>query len=179
MRKTIQLHTEPHVVEVGDVELLFEPEVMGDAFVDAYAELAEAQKAKGVNLENLADADPGVLRKTLRSVRVFLARQMLPESAELFTRLDVVVGGKVVGSFHDLDEAEEFAAQHPGALIRDVLRLPTRVVAEILEWIVELYGGGGSRPTTSSSASAVGSRPAGMRGTAPSPSKASTRTRGR
>ncbi|MET9913015.1 hypothetical protein ABZZ74_40665 [Streptomyces sp. NPDC006476] len=140
MRKTIQLHTEPHVLEVGDAELLLEPEVMGASFVDAYAELAEAQKARGVDLENLGDADPSALRKTLRSVRVFLARQMLPESAELFTRLDVIQDGEVLDSFHELDQAEEFAAQHPGARIQDALRLPTRAVAEILEWVVEPYG---------------------------------------
>ncbi|WP_019061685.1 hypothetical protein [Streptomyces prunicolor] len=178
MRKTIQLYTEPHVVEVGPYELEFEPEVMGDQFVDAYAELSEAQKAKGVDLENLEDADPAALRKTMRAVRVFLARQMLPETSELFLRLDVVKGGEVLESFQDGDEAQAFAAKHPGAVVRDAVRLPTRAVAEILEFTVELYGGG-NRPTGSSSGSAPRSRPGGRPGTGPSPSRASTRTSGR
>jgi hypothetical protein len=53
-----------------------QPEVFGDEIVDASVELRDAQKAKGVDLENLEDADPDALRKTMRSVRVFLARQM-------------------------------------------------------------------------------------------------------
>lgn len=32
-RKTITLNTEPHVVDIGDVELLLQHEVMGDEFV--------------------------------------------------------------------------------------------------------------------------------------------------
>lgn len=179
MRKTIALNTEPHVIEVAPHELELQPEVFGDEFVDAYVELRDSQKEQGVDLENLEDADPAALRKTMRSVRVFLARQMLPESAELFLRLDVVQGGQVLDSFQDADEAQAFAAEHEGAVVRDALRLPTRVVAEILEWVVELYGGGGSRPTTPSSGSAPRSRPGGTPGTGPSPSRASTRTRGR
>lgn len=179
MRKSFALHTEPHVADVGGTELFFEPEVFGDEFMDAYAELRDSQKAQGVDLENLEDADPSVLRHALRALRVFLARHMLPESAELITRLDVVKDGKTLKSFQDWDQAEEYAAKHPGARIVDGLRLPTRVLVELLEWVVELFGGGGSRPTMSSSASATASRKAGTRGTATSPSKASTRARGR
>ncbi|MEZ3180818.1 hypothetical protein KYY02_19620 [Streptomyces pimonensis] len=179
MRKSFALNTEPHVADIGGTELKFEPEVMGDEFMDAYAELREAQRAKGIGLEDLAEADPKDIRRTMRSLRLFLARQMLPESAQFFTRLDVVsAGGEVIESFHDLDEAEKAAEQHDGARVVDHFRLPTRVVVELLEWVVELFGGG-SRPTTSSSASATASRRAGTRGSAPSPSKASTRTRGR
>ncbi|PWI06534.1 hypothetical protein DIZ27_32865 [Streptomyces sp. NWU339] len=179
MRKSFALHTEPHVAEVGETELLFEPEVFGDEFMDAYADLRDAQKEKGIDLENLAELDPSVIRHAMRALRQFLARQMLPESAELITRLDVVKDGKTLKSFQNLEEAEEYAAQRPGARVVDGLRLPTRVLVELLEWVVELFGGGGSRPTMSSSASATASRKAGTRGTAVSPSKASTRARGR
>ncbi|MFJ7489674.1 hypothetical protein ACIQZB_00185 [Streptomyces sp. NPDC097727] len=180
MRKSFALHTEPHVADIGGTELLFQPEVMGDEFMDAYAELRDAQKAEGVDLDNLGDADPSDIRKSARALRVFLARQMLPESAEQFLRLDVVKGSKVLKCFQDLDEAETYAAKQNGARIVDVLRLPTRVLVELLEWVVELYGGGGdARPTTSSSGSSTASRTAGSRLTGPSPSKASTRTRGR
>ncbi|MER7477454.1 hypothetical protein ABTX60_07325 [Streptomyces sp. NPDC126510] len=178
MRKTIALHTEPHVIVVGPHELEFEPEVFGDEFVDAYVELNEAHKAKGVDLENLSDTDPTLLRQTLRSLRVFLARQMMPESAEEFLTLNVVKEGEVLKSFTDLDQAQAFADEHPGVKIRDAVRLPTRAIAEILETTVELYGGG-NRPTSSSSGSAPRSRPGGTPGTGPSPSKVSTRTRGR
>ncbi|MGW2100354.1 hypothetical protein ACWCPX_22150 [Streptomyces olivaceoviridis] len=180
MRKTIALNTEPHVIEVGPHELELQPEVYGDEFVDAYMELQEAQKAKGVDLENLEEADPTTLRKTMRAVRVFLARQMLPESAEFFLRLDVVRDGKVLESFQDEDQALAFVAEHPGARVQDALRLPVRAVAEMLEAVVELYGAGsGNRPTGSSSGSAPRSRPGGTRGTGPSPSRASTPISGR
>ncbi|MFE3032916.1 hypothetical protein ACFXKY_14880 [Streptomyces canus] len=178
MRKSFALHTEPHVADIGGTELEFQPEVMGDEFMDAYAELRDAQKAKGVDLDNLADADPKDVRRTARALRLFLARQMLEESADLFLRLNVVKDGETLQTFQDLDQAEEFAAQHEGVRVADELRLPTRVIVELLEWVVELYGGG-NRPTTSSSASSTPSRQAGRRGTGVSPSRASTRTPGR
>ncbi|WP_306967350.1 hypothetical protein [Streptomyces afghaniensis] len=78
------------MADIGGTELLFQPEVMGDEFMDAYAELRDAQKAKGVDLDNLAEADPKDIRRTGRALRLFLARQMLEESADLFLRLDVV-----------------------------------------------------------------------------------------
>ncbi|MFF4179728.1 hypothetical protein [Streptomyces sp. NPDC001750] len=179
MRKTFALNTEPHVAVIGETELLFQPEVMGDDFMDSYAELREARQAEGVDLDDIEDADPAVVRKSNRGLRVFFARQMLPESAVLFLRLNVVKADKVLKSFQDLEEAEAYAAKQKGARIVDELRLPPRVLAELLEWIVELYGGGDARPTTSSSGSSTASRPAGTRGTGRSPSKASTRTRGR
>ncbi|MFF5279396.1 hypothetical protein [Streptomyces sp. NPDC000133] len=103
---------------------------------------------------------------------------MLPESAEVFTRLDVVVDGTPVESFTDAAEAEAYAADLAGARIVDGLRLPDRVLVELLEWVVELFGGG-QRPPTSSGGSAAASLPPGRRGTGVSPSKGSTRTRGR
>jgi hypothetical protein len=178
MRRTFALNTEPHVADIGGTEFLFEAEVMGDEFMDAYAELRQTQESQGLDLSNLAEADPKAVRHTVRALRLFIARQMLAESASLFTRLDVTQDGRTLDSFWDLDEAEEFAEQHKGARVVDAFRLPTRVLVELLEWVVELFGGG-SRPTTLSSGSATASRRAGTPGSGSSPSKASTRTRGR
>ncbi|MFJ4702802.1 hypothetical protein ACIP5N_32080 [Streptomyces sp. NPDC088768] len=58
------------------------------------------------------------------------------------------------------------------------MRLPDRVLVELMEWAVELYGGQG-RPPTSSTDSSRASRRAGTSGTAPSRSKGSTPARGR
>jgi hypothetical protein len=55
--------------------------------------------------------------------------------------------------------------------------LPNRIVMQLLEWAMEIYGG--DRPPTSSPASATTSPQAGTRGTASSRSRASTRARGR
>lgn len=180
MRKSFALHTEPHVADIGGTEFAFEAEIMGDEFMDAYAELRDSQTANGIDLGNIAEADPKGLRHALRSIRLFIARQMLTESRELFTRLDVVdQAGTVLESFYDLSEAETYAEKH-GARVVDAFRTPTRVLVELLEWVIELYGGGaGARPTMSSSASATASRRAGKTGSGRSPSKASTRTAGR
>jgi Holliday junction resolvase-like predicted endonuclease len=178
VRKSFALNTEPHVADIGGTEFHFHAEIMGDDFMDAYAELREQQQAHGLDLGNLSEVDPSAIRRAMRGIRLFIARQMLPESAELFTRLDVVANGDILGSFHDLDEAETAAAEHKGARVVDSFRLPSRVLVELLEWVVELFGGG-SRPTTSSSASATASRKAGTRGSGTSPSKGSTHMPGR
>lgn len=177
--KTFALNTEPHVAHVGDTALEFRPEVMGDDFMEAYAGLREAQQANGLDVENLASVDPSQLRGVHRSLRTFLAALMLPESAELFLRLDVVKAEKVLSSFDTVEAAEAAAKKAKGgARVIDGLRLPDRVLVELLEWVVELYGGG-QRPPTSSGGSAPASPPAGRRGMGVSPSKGSTRARGR
>lgn len=48
-------------------------------------------------------------------------------------------------------------------------KLPNRIVLQLLEWVMEIYGGG--RPPTSSGGSATTSRPGGTRGTARSRSR--------
>lgn len=58
------------------------------------------------------------------------------------------------------------------------MRLPDRVLVELLEWVLELYGGG-NRPTGSSNGSAPASPPAGKSSTGNSRSRGSTRVRGR
>lgn len=182
-RKTITLNTEPHVVEIGEVELQLQPEVMGDEFVEALGELREAQKAAaGIDIDDLSSLTPDKLRQAANGMRGFLARLMLPESADLFTRIDVVKDGKALGSFHRWEEADASAAKVKGggAKAQWSLRLPDRAVIEIMEFAVDLYGGGSTeRPPTSPSASAPGSSKPGRRGMGVSPSKASTRGNGR
>ncbi|MFG2404284.1 hypothetical protein ACGFR8_08070 [Streptomyces brevispora] len=58
------------------------------------------------------------------------------------------------------------------------VQLPARVLGELMDWLMGVYGGG-ERPPTSSTGSATASPPRGTRGTATSRSKASTRARGR
>lgn len=173
------LNTEPHVAQIGDIELEFQAEVMGDDFMDAYSELREAQRLAGIDPDDLTDVDPARLRQVSRSLRTFLAHLMLPDSAAQFTRLQVIKGGKTLETFTDLDEAAAFAATAGGgARVVDAIRLPDRVLVELLEWSIELYSGG-QRPPTSSGASQTRSPRAGRSGTGASPSRGSTRTRGR
>jgi hypothetical protein len=83
-RKQFTLRTEPHVAEVGGVELLFRPEVDGDEFLDGYVELQETQAKLG---DGKTDVSPEVLREATVAVRAFLARWMLPESQERFAAM--------------------------------------------------------------------------------------------
>jgi hypothetical protein len=180
-RTKIQLNTEPHVVEIGDTELKFQPEVMGDEFIDAYSELRDAQKAaSGVDLDDLSTLDPAMIRGAARAMRAFLAKMMLPESAEFFTRVDVVQGGEILKSFTSWADAEEYAEGIAGARAQWALPLPDRALVQIMEFVVSLYGGGADqRPPTSSSGSAKPSNRAGRRGMGVSPSKVSTPAGGR
>lgn len=66
------------------------------------------------------------------------------------------------------DSSAEFAA----------MTLPDRVLVELLEWVVELYGGG-TRPSGLSSGSAPASPSPGTSGKVASRSRASMSTRGR
>lgn len=45
MRRSFAINTEPHVAEIGDTELFFQPEVMGDEFLDAYTALQKGRRA--------------------------------------------------------------------------------------------------------------------------------------
>lgn len=143
-RKSFALNTEPHVAEIGDVELEFQPEVMGDEYLDAYGRLQETYQGLGIDASgDMSGLSVDQLRAATNAVSAFLQEMMLPESAEKFTEMS----------------------------------LPSRVLMELFEWSMEVYGGG--RPPTSSSDSSALSRRAGTTGTGASRSKASTRTRGR
>lgn len=180
-KKTFALNTEPHVASVGDTDLLFKAEVMGDEFMDALGELREAQKAaSGIDLEDLQSLDSDALRAASRALRNFLAELMLPESAAVFTRVEVIADGAVVATYQDRAAAQEHADGIAGAKVADALPLPDRILVQLMEWVTELYGGGADqRPPTSSSGSAPRSPKGGRRGTGVSPSKASTPAAGR
>lgn len=176
-RKTIALNTEPHVIEVGGVELLFQPEAHGVAFVDALGHIKTVQKAAAAGPDDTIP-DPEVLKDAYVAMRNFLHGLMLPDSALQFLRWEVVAGGKGVSAHPSREEAEAAAAARKGAFVREEgMNLPMWAVVEMVSWAVETYGG--NRPPTSSSGSAKASPQAGSRGTGTSRSKASTRTRGR
>jgi len=173
------VRTEPHVANlVGLGELHFVPEVFGDEFRDGYHRVQEAQAAVG-GQEDLTKMDPATLRQVYGSMREFLGSLMTPKSAERWLRFEVIKGGKLVDHFRSRAQAEEKAAEVGGRVEDRGLRVPDRVLLELLEWTVELYGGGNDRPTTPSSGSSRASRRAGTPGKGSSPSKGSTRTAGR
>ncbi len=177
--KQITLNTEPHVAEVGPYRLLFTPEVYGDQFLDAYASLQEVQREFGDG--DLSTLSGDKLRGLYGELRGFLTRLMTPEGAAEFNRFEIVWRGDRSGPYASRTEAEMYAdSLAADATVEDLsIRLPDRVLVELMEWVVELYGGGGSRPTGSSNASARASSTAGTRGKAASRSRASTPAAGR
>lgn len=178
-KKAFSLNTTPHEAEIGDAVYLFEPEVLGDEFLDRYERLQEANRRLDLDPANMTDADLSTVREAAVAMRVFLASLMLPESAHEFARWDVIAGGKVISSHPTPEEATEAAAKRKGATVKDAgHRYPDRVLVELMEWVIELYGGG-QRPPTSSAVSAPASPSPGRRGKVSSPSRASTSTRGR
>jgi hypothetical protein len=175
-RKQFALNRTPHVAQLGDdLELHFVPEVMGDEFVEGYVQLQDAIRRLGLggsSAEDIAGADLEGIKGIVQDLRAFITKLLVPESRDLFARFVVVQDGEEVGVFHYRKEAEEDAERREGATVRDdSFPLPLRVLMELLEWISELYGGAGARPTGSSTASSSPSRRAGRRGTDSSPSK--------
>ncbi|MEU1852943.1 hypothetical protein ABZ499_27670 [Streptomyces sp. NPDC019990] len=175
------VRTENHVANLtGLGELHFVPEVFGDEFLDGYHRVQEAQRAIGGE-EDLTKMDPATLRQIYGSMREFLGSLMTPESAERWLRFEVIKAGKLVDHYRSRRDAEARAEELGGtARVEDKsMRVPDRVLLELLEWTTELYGGGNDRPTTPSSGSSRASKRAGTPGKASSRSKVSTRTAGR
>lgn len=136
MRQVFSLNSEPHIAEIGDTELVFQPEADSDQFVDAWAAM---QKAK----ESLE------------------GQQQTPESIRKGTK----EARKFITTFMDQDSAKEFAK----------MKLPDRILVQLVKWITEIYGnngGGQTRPTGSSNGSAPPQRKTRARSTATSRSKA-------
>lgn len=172
--KTFAFNTEPHVATVNGHDLLFQPEVLGDEFMDAFTELKEAQAAaSGLDLDDLATLDPAKVRGATRGLRRFVARLMLPESAQEFLTLEVLdKDGSVLSTHQDWEEAQQAADQTAGARVKWAMPMPDRILVALMEWVTELYGGGANaRPTGRSGGSATASPRGGKSGPARSRSK--------
>lgn len=173
-RHKFALNQEPHVAEIGDnITLEFHPEVMGDAYLDAWERLQDAYRSLGLDPSDTAaleKAGADAVRRLNTSMRVFLAGLMLPESAKKYAWWEARDGSDtVVYEGGDPDEAARVAEQTGGTVTDVGLKLPDRVHVELMQWIGEVYG---QRPTGSSGGSAPASPPRGRRGTASSRSKA-------
>ncbi|UJV42993.1 hypothetical protein [Streptomyces sp. AMCC400023] len=175
-RKSFAMNREPHVADLGDgTELHFVPEVYGDRFLDAYGDLKEAQAALGAEDKEISELSGDRLRSLYGAIRTYLAKMMTDESAAIFNRYEVSQAGTVVEVF----QVEELALTcceglGGGARVIDKsLRLPDRVLIELMEWSLELYGGGAkARPTGPSKGSSAGPKRTGTSGRASSRSKA-------
>lgn len=77
--KQFHINTEPHVAEIGDVKLLFSPEIEGAEFASAYARLMERQEELTADG---AENDPATIGKLDACIREFINELLLEESRE-------------------------------------------------------------------------------------------------
>jgi len=119
--KRFEIRTEPHEAHIGNDTLLFEPEVEGAVFAQAYAEVRslqlkvqalKGQKASSQKPAKAESIDPDVLVDLSRGMRAFVRSFLMPESTPVY----------------------------------DAMRLPDRVLGELMQFAAELYGGGSGNP---------------------------------
>jgi hypothetical protein len=122
--RTFNINTEPHTARIGEHVLLFEPEVIGSDFIQAYTALQDVQQrasasnrpARKASATQHAKAsevpDTKILKELDSAMRAFLEELLVPESRETFR----------------------------------TMRLPQRVLVQLIEWVTELYGGGSGNP---------------------------------
>lgn len=119
--KTFEIRTEPHEAVIGANTLLLEPEVIGAEFAQAYASLREVQaKVKG--------AQAGKPSSTKHAKADGIDAGILTELSEAMRSF--------VRRFMLPDSQAVF----------DGLRLPDRILVQLMEYVAELYGGGSGNP---------------------------------
>lgn len=128
--KAFEIRTEPNEALIGDATLLFQAEVVGAEFAEAYDALRSVQqKVKGLEggkpsstKHAKADhVDSTTLAELSNAMRDFVGRFLLPESKTVF----------------------------------DSMRLPDRVLVQLMEWVAELYGGGSGNQAAAGGTSSV------------------------
>ena len=115
--KTFEIRTDPHEAVIGATTLLLEPEVVGAEFAQAYAAIREVQqKVKS------AQASKGTSTKHAKSDGLDAdVLTELSESMRQFIRRFMLPDSKT---------------------IFDGMRLPDRILVQLMEYVAELYGGG-------------------------------------
>jgi hypothetical protein len=162
------LNTEPHEAEVGPHTFLFKPEVYSDEYLEAWATMrstyspvagiapAEPTGDDGEAKSSAADATVDRAKENSVAIKTFVAAMMLDDddvdaTAEKRTAADDPISGPA------------------GATVFLQTKLPDRVVLELEQWILGVYG---LRPTGPSSGSSEPSstEPSGDASTGSSPS---------
>lgn len=84
-KQSFAINTEPHEATIGDLVLLFEPEVYSDDFLDAWATFrAAAAAAADDQAGDTAEAIRARTKAVNQAGLAFVASLMVPESAEAF-----------------------------------------------------------------------------------------------
>lgn len=120
--RVFKIRTEPHRAVIGDTTLLYEPEAYGSEFVAEYNKLRDVQtrvgrKANGTKANSSKHAkEPDISAEELAEVNEALR--------SFITRFL-------------LPES---------AIVFQKMRVPDRILLELVEFAAELYGGGSGNP---------------------------------
>jgi hypothetical protein len=116
--KSFALNEDPHTATVGRTELLFVPETTGPEFAEAYDALRDVQiKVKNARGAKGSSTKPGKPDDLGKDTLIELSDAM----RTFITRFLL-----------DDEQRETFAG----------MRLPDRVLVQMMEWVAELYGSG-------------------------------------
>lgn len=115
--KTFEVRTEPHEAVIGADTLLLEPEVVGAEFAQAYSALREVQ-------QKVKSTQAGKPSSSKHAKADGFNAEVLAELSEAMRTF--------VRQFMLPDSQVTF----------DGLRLPDRVLVQLMQYVAELYGGG-------------------------------------
>ncbi|MGH6979060.1 MAG: hypothetical protein ACRED4_07195 [Brevundimonas sp.] len=118
--KTFSINTEPHVAIIGNERIEFLPEVVGTDFAEGYAALVEVQ-------QKVNDAKAAKSSSTKHAKGPTMDPRMM---LELNSGMRTFLSGLM------MPESKERFAE---------MRLPDRILVNLLEWVAELYGGGSGK----------------------------------
>lgn len=129
--RSFAINTEPHVAKVGESDLHFQPEVIGAEFAEAYDAIRTVQLKVKAAQGNKASSSKHAKDDDVDSSVL----------AELSLAMRSFVGKFLV----DDHERETFSG----------MRIPDRVLVQLMEWVAELYGSGsGNRDAAGGTSSA-------------------------
>jgi hypothetical protein len=117
--KTFAINTEPHTAEIGETRLFFQPEVIGAEFAEAYEALRDVQR-------DIQKATGGTKASGTKHAK---------EASDV-TPAQLVELSSALRNF-----ITEFLTPESRPVFES-LRLPDRVLFQLMEWVAELYGGG-------------------------------------
>lgn len=122
VERVFEIRTEPHRAVIGDIVLLFEPEAEGSDFLAGYAKLKDVQTRVNKQLNGT------------KSSSTKHAKEADPDP-EALAQLNATMR-EFVARFLLPESIEVFAG----------MRLPERILVQLIEFAAELYGGGSGNP---------------------------------
>lgn len=122
MERTFEIRTEPHRAVIGDTVLLFEPEAEGSDFLAGYAKLRNVQTRVSKQMGGTKSSSTKHAKEADLDPEVMVD---LNKSMREF-----------VARFLLPESIEVFAD----------MRLPERILVQLIEFAAELYGGGSGNP---------------------------------